>query len=237
MELFFSNEIHETHLFLKIEESGHCIKVLRKTNGDVIKVIDGKGNLYEGPIEIENKNKPVKVRILSKAHFEASKFQSGFHLAIAPTKNADRMEWMVEKAIELGIGSITFLQCEHSERTNLRLDRIEKIAIAALKQSGQYWLPQIIAPIPFKKYLEQIKSDENSYIAFCSEGEKNEFGSKPIKNNCNILIGPEGDFSEIEIELALAKGFQPVSLGISRLRTETAAVYACAVYRSLINKS
>ena len=128
MELFFSNEIFETYLYLKIEESGHCIKVLRKTNGDVIKVIDGKGNLYEGPIEIENKNKPVKVRILSKTHFEASKFQSGFHLAIAPTKNADRIEWMVEKAIELGIGSITFLQCEHSERTNLRLDRIDKIA-------------------------------------------------------------------------------------------------------------
>lgn len=233
MELFFSNEIFETHLYLKLEESGHCIKVLRKTNGDIIKVIDGKGNLYEGPIEIENKNKPVKVRIQTKTHFEASKFQSGFHLAIAPTKNADRMEWMVEKAIELGIGSITFLQCEHSERTNLRLDRIEKIAIAALKQSQQYWLPKITAPIPFKKYLDQFQEDKNSYIAFCSQGVKIEFGSKPIKTNCRILIGPEGDFSEAEIGLALEKGYQAISLGESRLRTETAALYACAVYRSM----
>jgi 16S rRNA (uracil1498-N3)-methyltransferase len=234
MELFFSNEIFETHLFLKIEESGHCIKVLRKTNGDVIKVIDGKGNLYEGPIEIENKNKPVKVHILSKTHFEASKFQSRFHLVIAPTKNADRMEWMVEKAVEMGIASITFVHCEHSERTNLRLDRIEKIAIAALKQSQQYWLPKITIPIPFKNYLEQFPVDENCFIAHCADGEKNKFGIKPIKDSCRILIGPEGDFSESEIKLALAAGYKPVSLGASRLRTETAALYACAVYRSML---
>jgi 16S rRNA (uracil1498-N3)-methyltransferase len=234
MELFFSNEIFETHLFLKIEESGHCIKVLRKTNGDVIKVIDGKGNLYEGPIEIENKNKPVKVHILSKTHFEASKFQSRFHLVIAPTKNADRMEWLVEKAVEMGIASITFVHCEHSERTNLRLDRIEKIAIAALKQSQQYWLPKITIPIPFKNYLEQFPADENCFIAHCADGEKNKFGIKPIKDSCRILIGPEGDFSESEIKLALAAGYKHVSLGASRLRTETAALYACAVYRSML---
>ncbi len=248
MELFFSNEIFETHLFLKTEESGHCIKVLRKNSGDVIKVIDGKGNLYEGPIEIENKNKPLKVHILSKTHFEASKFQSCFHLAIAPTKSADRMEWLVEKAIELGIGSITFLQCEHSERSNLRLDRIEKIAISALKQSQQYWLPKMTSPIPFKKYLEQCSRDQNSFIAFCSDGEKIEFGSNASLNHlgeksgqalergaasARILIGPEGDFSETEIGLALENGFKPVSLGASRLRTETAALYACAVYRGI----
>ncbi len=236
MELFFSNEIFETHLFLKIEESGHCIKVLRKTNGDVIKVIDGKGNLYEGPIEIENKNKPVKVRILSKTHFEASKFQSGFHLVIAPTKNADRMEWLVEKAVEMGIASITFVHCEHSERTNLRLDRIEKIAIAALKQSQQYWLPKITIPIPLKKYFELYPADENSFIAHCADGEKTEFGANLTKDFCRILIGPEGDFSESEIELALVEGFKPVSLGLSRLRTETAGFYACAVYRSMLSQ-
>ena len=241
MELFFSNEIFDNHLFLKIEESGHCIKVLRKTNGDVIKVIDGKGNLYEGPIEIENKNKPVKVHIQSRKVFEAPKYQSRFHLAIAPTKNADRMEWLVEKAIELGIGSITFLQCEHSERTNLRLDRIDKIAIAALKQSQQYWLPKITSPIPFKKYLEQFPADKNSLIAFCSEGDKIEFGSKSSPTphqwgtaDIRVLIGPEGDFSELEIKLALEKGYQAISLGMSRLRTETAALYACAVYRSKV---
>ncbi len=234
MELFYSTDIFENHLFLSLDESTHCIKVLRKTNGDGVKVIDGKGNLYEGKIEIEHKNKPVKINIQTKTHFEASHYQSGFHLAIAPTKNTDRMEWLIEKTVELGINSIAFLQCEHSERSNLRLDRIEKIAISALKQSKQYWLPTITAPLSFKKYIDQFPCDENSYIAFCSNGEKNEFGSlNKGASTVRILIGPEGDFSESEIELALAEGFQAVSLGISRLRTETAALYACSVYRQM----
>ncbi len=232
MDLFFSNEIYDNHLFLKIDESIHCIKVLRKTRGDIIKVIDGKGNLYEGPIEIESKNKPIKVRIQTKTEFEAAKFLPGFHLAIAPTKNTDRMEWLVEKTVELGIGSIAFLQCEHSERTNLRLERIEKIAIAALKQSQQYWLPEISLPMPFKNYLEQFPPDENSYIAHCGKEEKIEFGSKPLNKSCRVLIGPEGDFSESEIEIALDLGYQAISLGESRLRTETAALYACGIYRN-----
>jgi 16S rRNA (uracil1498-N3)-methyltransferase len=231
MELFFSKEIFKDHLYLKIEESGHCIKVLRKVNGDVIQVLDGKGNLYKGPIEIENKNKPVKVWIQTVDYFDPVRFQSGFQLIIAPTKNTDRMEWLVEKAVEMGVKTIDFIQCEHSERTNLRLDRIEKIAIAALKQSKQYWLPHITVPTPFKNYLEALEPNKNSYIAHCANSEKTEFGSKPLAQNCRILIGPEGDFSESEITMAIEKGFQPVSLGNSRLRTETAALYACAIYR------
>lgn len=232
MELFYSNQIFEDHLFLNAEESGHCIKVLRKTRGDIINVIDGKGNLFEGPIEVESKNKPVKVRIQKKTVFDSPEFQSGFHLVIAPTKNADRMEWMVEKTVEMGIASITFLQCEHSERTNLRLDRIEKIAIAALKQSGQYWLPKILLPMPFKKFMEEFSGVENGYIAYCSEGEKFEFGCKPLNKICTVLIGPEGDFSQTEIEMAIKSGYQGISLGASRLRTETAALYACSIFRN-----
>jgi len=217
---------------LSEDESRHCIKVLRKNTGDNVQVIDGNGNLYIGTLEIINKNKPAKVWIISKTHFEASQFQSGFHLAIAPTKNADRMEWLMEKTVELGIASLTLLQCEHSERSNLRMDRLEKIAISALKQSKQYWLPQINNSIAFKKYIEQFPANASGYIAHCADGIKEEFNSKTIKPDCYVLIGPEGDFSETEIKLALNKGIKAISLGVSRLRTETAALYACGVYRN-----
>ena len=232
MELFYSNEIYNDHLYLKIEESGHCIKVLRKVTGDLVKVIDGRGNLYQGPIEIENKNKPVKVWIQNKTQFDEKQYQTGFHLAIAPTKNTDRMEWLIEKTVEMGIDSISFLQCERSERTNLRLDRLEKIAVAALKQSQQYWLPKINLPVSFSSYIDSISSNENNYIAHCLNTEKLEFGTKMFNKNCRILIGPEGDFTPSEIDLAISKGYLATSLGKSRLRTETAALYACAVYKS-----
>lgn len=234
MQLFYASEIYDTYVVLSEDESRHCIKVLRKSTGDRVEVIDGKGHLFEGVLEIENKNKPAKVYIQSKKYHEPEVFKSGFHLAIAPTKNADRMEWLLEKAIEMGIGSITFIQCEHNERSNLRKDRLEKIAISALKQSLQYWLPSISMGISFKDYLDQIPTNTNAYIAHCQEGTKLEFGSEPINNPCYMLIGPEGDFSTAEITLALDRDLKPVSLGKSRLRTETAGLYACGVYRQFM---
>lgn len=234
MQLFYASEIYDTYVVLSEDESRHCIKVLRKSTGDRVEVIDGKGNLFEGVLEIENKNKPAKVYFQSKKYHEPEVFKSGFHLAIAPTKNADRMEWLLEKAIEMGLGSITFIQCEHNERSNLRKDRLEKIAISALKQSLQYWLPSISMGISFKDYLDQIPTNTNAYIAHCQEGTKLEFGSEPINNPCYMLIGPEGDFSTAEITLALDRDLKPVSLGKSRLRTETAGLYACGVYRQFM---
>lgn len=231
MELFFTNQINDTFLLLSEDESRHCIRVLRKNTGETVQVIDGKGHLIEGVLEIESKNKPAKVWIKSKTEFNATEFKSGFHLAIAPTKNADRMEWLIEKTVELGIGSITFLQCDNSERTNIRLDRLEKIAISALKQSKQYWLPQISMAVPFKEYIRKFAANERGYIAHCHDGEKVEFGMNNLKSPCHIMIGPEGDFSQAEVELAINKGIIPVSLGKSRLRTETAGFYACGVYR------
>jgi 16S rRNA (uracil1498-N3)-methyltransferase len=233
MQLFYASEIYETYVVLSEDESRHCIKVLRKSSGDNVEVIDGKGHLFEGVLEIENKNKPAKVYIRSKTFYEEKTFKSGFHLAIAPTKNADRMEWLLEKAIEMGLGSITFINCEHNERSNLRKDRLEKIAISALKQSLQHWLPPITMGISFKEYLEKIPVNAKAYIAHCQEGNKIEFGSEPIINPCYMLIGPEGDFSTAEISLAMDKDLEAVSLGKSRLRTETAGLYACGVYRQL----
>ena len=232
MELFFSTEIFDNHLYLSLEESRHCLTVLRKVDGDIINAIDGKGNFFEGLLKIEGKNKPVKVDLRSKTHFETSAHQWAFHLAIAPTKNSDRMEWLIEKTVELGVASITFLKCEHNERSNLRMDRLEKIAISALKQSKQYWLPTLKPLQSFTSFIEGLNTMDNCFIAHCQNDHKTSFEAVNLNSSCTMLIGPEGDFSPTEIILATEKGFKPVSLGKSRLRTETAALYACGIYRS-----
>jgi len=232
MDIFYSHQIETDFLNLGEDESRHCIKVLRKSTGEKVQVIDGKGGLYEGTVELVSKNKPVKVWINSRTLFDANNYQSGFHLAIAPTKNADRMEWLLEKTVELGIQSICFLHCEHSERSNLRLDRLEKIAISALKQSKQYWLPQIELGVPFEKFIARIEKISTTFIAHCYENSKSEINTLLTSEPSTVLIGPEGDFSLNEINLAKQKGVQTVSLGDSRLRTETAGLYACSLYRS-----
>lgn len=233
-DIFFSSQIEPGILYLGEDESRHCSRVLRKNTGDLVQVIDGKGMLYEGTLELESKNKPVKVWINSKTYFEAGQYQSGFHLGLAATKNADRMEWLLEKTVELGINSISFLQCEHSERSNLRLDRLEKIAISALKQSKQYWLPQLEIGVPFSKFIQSIENTSNAFIAHCYDDSKSEFSNLVKPEPCTILIGPEGDFSLTEVETAKQKGIITVALGNSRLRTETAGLYACAVYRGIL---
>ena len=145
---------------------------------------------------------------------------------MAPTKNLDRMEWLVEKAVEVGIERLTFLRCARSERRELKLERLEKIAISALKQSGQTWLPQLDEMTDFAAFVATVEP-ETAFIAHLEDGERTEL--KQVVGNaprCCVLIGPEGDFTPAEIELALGRGIQPVSLGASRLRTETAALAA-----------
>ncbi|MDL2211198.1 RNA methyltransferase, partial [Bacteroides sp. OttesenSCG-928-M17] len=151
------------------------------------------------------------------------------HIAMAPTKNMDRNEWFAEKATEMGIDEITFLDCRFSERKNIKTDRIEKITVSAMKQSLKARLPKLNEMIAFDKFIAQEFSGQK-FIAHCYEGEKQELKSVLLPEEAVILIGPEGDFSPEEVEKALAKGFIPISLGKSRLRTETAALSACFTF-------
>ena len=226
MQLFYNPTINETQssfVFDK-EESKHIIKVLRKKEGDILHVTNGLGFLFTTEITIASDNK-CTIKINSFEKQEASKFH--LHLAVAPTKMNERYEWFLEKATEIGIQEITPIICEHSERKVIKTDRFQKIIESAMKQSLHYYLPKLNEPILFKDFIKTQKS-EQLFIAHCEETDK-----KSLKNelkcneNVTILIGPEGDFSVKEIQLAIDNNFNPVSLGNTRLRTETAAIVAC----------
>ena len=221
MQLFYEPEILTT-LQLSEAESKHCVKVLRKKSGDQINIIDGKGNLLRADI-IDAHPKKCSIKIIEH-HSAFEKRDYRLHLAIAPTKNMDRIEWCVEKAVEIGVDKITFLKCDNSERNVLKMDRIERIVISAMKQSMKAYKPALIELIPFQQFLKTC-SDSVKMIAHLEEGEKKYISD--FKNDSAeycLLIGPEGDFSPKEIDLALAQGFKSTSLGKSRLRTETAGV-------------
>ncbi len=225
MQLFYAPDIQEKQS-LEAEEARHCIKVLRHKVGDMIYVIDGKGNRYHCQIVAYKKN-ICELLILDTVHFTNP--HEHIHLAIAPTKNADRMEWMIEKVTEIGIGSIQFLQCQHSERKHFKTDRLEKKAISAMKQSLKWHLPVLHT---IQSYDDFIAQDTDAYsnkcIAYVSETDTPHlFNAAKTQEAVLVLIGPEGDFSSDEIKSAVQNGFTPVSLGDSRLRTETAAIVAC----------
>lgn len=208
---------------LDLEESKHCVKVLRKQNGDIIHLIDGRGNFYEGKITDAN-HKKCGFEILNSTAEKPHTFKR--HIAISPTKNLDRMEWFIEKSVELGVDQISFLNCYHSERKVLKLDRLEKKAISAMKQSGKATLPVMNEMIPFEDF---IKSTESSLkcLAYVNFENPVHFKDKlKADQDTLILIGPEGDFSEKEVKSAKSVGFEIVSLGNSRLRTETAGIAA-----------
>ncbi|MDR0540739.1 MAG: 16S rRNA (uracil(1498)-N(3))-methyltransferase [Dysgonamonadaceae bacterium] len=207
------------------QESQHCVKVLRKQAGDEIDVTDGKGYFYKALI-IDANPKRCQLRI-EEAVAAGSSQPVRIEIAVAPTKNADRMEWLAEKATETGIDALAFLKTRYSERKELNTDRIRKILIAAMKQSEKAILPELREMIPFEQYLKQ-PFDGQKFIPHCRPGEKPFFSRSCRKGeNARILIGPEGDFSEEEVALALSQGYQPVSLGDTRLRTETAALIVC----------
>jgi 16S rRNA (uracil1498-N3)-methyltransferase len=152
------------------------------------------------------------------------------HLAIAPTKNSDRMEWMLEKCCELGLASLRFLECAHSEKTRVNLERLERVALSAIKQSGNLWLPEVLPVMKFSQWAHE-SFDGIRYLAHCAEGTKNK--AESIQTPVCIAIGPEGDFSSEEILLALQLGMRPLSLGQTRLRTETAGLVACTLFNLL----
>ncbi len=229
MDLFFDSEIEET-LILNVQESRHCVSVLRHKAGDVISVSDGKGTFYECLIT-DAHPKHCGVEIVSKESHEARSFK--LHIAIAPTKNIDRTEWFAEKVTEIGIESVTLLRCEHSERKKVRLDRLEKILVAASKQSLKAYKPILTDLTKFKDFID--KNRDAGYIAHCNSSQLPQFKKTYLRgDDATILIGPEGDFSPEEVEYAVKNGFKEISLGNSRLRTETAGVIACAMF-NLIN--
>jgi 16S rRNA (uracil1498-N3)-methyltransferase len=226
MQLFFNPDLApdaKSFVFDR-EESRHMIKVLRKKEGDIIQITNGKGCFFDAEITLASDHK-CTVSITSVIHVEKRPYN--IHLAVAPTKMNDRYEWFLEKATEIGIDRVTPVICDRSERKVIKTDRLEKIVLSALKQSGQAYLPVVDEPISFSQFIKNHQ-DGKRFIAHCEPEEKKTLKSEIIPGeDILMLIGPEGDFSPPEINLALQNGFVPVSLGSTRLRTETAAVVAC----------
>ena len=224
MHVFYTPDI-QTHAELPEEEAQHCVRVLRLNIGDQITLTDGKGNFYRAEISAAT-NKRCMVNILETTYQEPL-WSGHLHIAMAPTKNMDRTEWFAEKATEIGIDAITCLNCRFSERREIKPARLEKILVSAMKQSQKATLPQLEGMTDFKSFVSQ-PFDGRKFIAHCEDGDKTLLKQtyRPGENAL-VLIGPEGDFSPEEIELALQQGFEPISLGDSRLRTETAALVAC----------
>jgi len=225
MHVFYTPDLNSDFYTLNEEESKHCSKVLRLGLGDVIHLIDGKGGLFEAEISAMNK-KNVQLKILKK-QLEFGKRNHHLHIAIAPTKNIDRLEWFLEKATEIGIDEITPIICDRSERKIIKEERLEKVITAAVKQSLTAYHPKLNAAISFASLMKQ-QGDTEKFIAHCMEGEKPYINQlTQAHRSYLILIGPEGDFSPSELESALQNGYKPVTLGNTRLRTETAALAAC----------
>ncbi len=226
MQLFYKPEIDHatTGFFFNREESKHIVKVMRKQSGDNLFVTNGKGSIYECEITLASDTK-CTVAIVKAIKSEAPKYH--LHLAVAPTKMNDRYEWFLEKATEFGISEITPLLCDRSERKTIKIDRLEKIVQSAMKQSLQSYLPMLNEAMSFSQFILENRPGLN-LIAHCEDQQKNSL-KDVVKNQSTVtvLIGPEGDFSEKEIELALKNGYLAVSLGNTRLRTETAAIAAC----------
>lgn len=237
MFLFYTSQIeaHHKSFLLSEEESKHAIRVLRLQAGDIIHLVDGRGGLYKTEI-IEPHPKRVSLNVLEfTSDFEKSNYH--LHLAVAPTKNIDRIEWFLEKSTEIGLQEFTPIICEHSERKEVKVERLEKVAIAAMKQSLKAYLPKVNPAVTFNKFIQDIaSSDAVKGIAHCVDADKKYISTAFEKEQKYlVLIGPEGDFSEKEISQALAAGFIPISLGEARLRTETAAL-ASVLEVSLMNR-
>jgi 16S rRNA (uracil1498-N3)-methyltransferase len=231
VNLFYQPAIQQGVYHLDPTESKHCTKVLRKKSGDRIHITDGKGFLYEALITVAD---PAECRF--EIHETKPETEKSFriHIAISPTKHADRLEWFVEKAVELGVDRISIMTCEHTEHSHFKIDRLEKIAISAMKQSLRLKLPSVEGPIAFKDFVNEAEAT-SKLIAYVDV--KNPEHLKKVAqphSDYVVLVGPEGDFSKNEIDLAITKNFRKVSLGSNRLRTETAGLAACLIL-NLVN--
>jgi 16S rRNA (uracil1498-N3)-methyltransferase len=227
MQLFYTPDIVPSapHYFLSEEESKHCIRVLRLENGAEVQLIDGKGGLYNARIQDAHPKRTVLQIISIITAF--NKRNHYLHIAMAPTKNIERMEWFLEKATEIGIDEITPIICQRSERKEVKVERLNKIITAAIKQSLKAYHPILNEPVTYKQLLAKPFAGQK-FIAHCEQGDKSSLKTDLVVNGRYlILIGPEGDFTPNEIEDALKIDFKALTLGESRLRTETAALEAC----------
>jgi len=225
MHLFYTPDLTDTIYTLNEQESKHCIKVLRLTTNDMVQLIDGKGGFYTAKIVEPNPKKCTVEIIETKKEYE--KRNHRLHIAIAPTKNNDRLEWFLEKATEIGIDEITPVICEHSERKVIKPERLEKILISAMKQSLKAYKPRLNELVRYSDFIKRPFAGEK-FIAHCEDTNKSFLKNKyTVARDVLILIGPEGDFSPVEIDEARQHDFTEISLGNSRLRTETAGVVAC----------
>lgn len=232
MLLFYAPDITTatTHYVLPEDESRHCLKVMRLQVGDEIFLTNGQGTLFKVKIAVNDLHACMVEIVEAIDNYQPMDYY--LHLAVAPTKNTDRFEWFAEKAVEIGVSKITTLCCENSERTSIKSDRIVRLMIAAMKQSLRAYLPSLEVNVGFKDFIRQSQTFAGQkLIAYCGIASQ---ASVPLPEalkkdkSALVLIGPEGDFSPQEVELALANGFVPVSMGDMRLRTETAALMACA---------
>jgi 16S rRNA (uracil1498-N3)-methyltransferase len=230
--MFYTEIIENEICVLNSEESRHCIGVLRHRTGDIVDVFSRSGEIYTAKIINDSQKKCVLNIIDTQPIYRRPEF---LHVAVAPTKNPDRYEWFVEKAVEIGIEAVTPVLSEHSERKTLNIERLEKIVVAAMKQSLNMNFPKINQPIEFKDFI-RLKSEETKCIAYCEEKAISLAETIVSGKSTLIMIGPEGDFTKQEIEMAIAKGFIPVSLGRNRLRTETAGVVACSVFQCVTGR-
>ena len=227
MQLFYVPNISGAEVTLNETESKHAIRVLRLPIGASIQLIDGTGGFYKAKIADANPKKCKLEIVDSQPDFGRKNFK--LHIAIAPTKNIDRFEWFLEKVSEIGIDEITPILSSHSERKKINPERLEKILVSAMKQSLKAYLPKLNELTTFKELVTNNKI-KHKYIAYCDDIEKSHLKDKEIKGkDVLILIGPEGDFSPEEIQLAIKNGFDVVSLGTARLRTETAGIVACHI--------
>jgi len=233
MQLFYTCEVNGGTCLLDEEESWHCTRVLRLREGDTVKVTDGQGKWYEGILSgVQGKRCLVSINRVTSSEQRRPWW---LHVAIAPTKNIERFEWFLEKATEIGIDEVTPLICEHSERKVVKMPRLTKVLTVAMKQSLKPWLPLLHEPADFGDFISRPFTGQK-FIGWCETGRESEFQNLYHRgSNALVLIGPEGDYSRGETELAVKSGYTPVSLGDSRLRTETAGIVVCQIME-IMNK-
>lgn len=235
MHVFYKEDIHQTPLVLDEEESKHCVRVLRMEIGAELYLADGKGQVARAVITDANPKKCVVAIQEIQTHPKSRNYK--LHIAVAPTKNFDRMEWFIEKATECGIDEITFIETANSERNKINHERCLKIAISAMKQSKQWHLPIIHSIQKFNAFCSTLPADTLKLIAWC-EIPQTEWLSRVVQHHMphdlTVLIGPEGDFTKNEVDTAIQAGCVPVSLGSTILRTETAALFACMSAKTIL---
>jgi 16S rRNA (uracil1498-N3)-methyltransferase len=232
MELYYTSNIEQSIAILPEEESFHCVKILRNKAQDKIFFTNGKGAMFEGVIREANVKKVIIDIKNEDRDFKKASYY--LHIAIAPTKNIDRTEFFIEKAVEIGISEISFIKAERSERKEVKLERLQKIAMSAMKQSKKAYLPGLNPMITLKDFVKKDLSGNEKYVASLIPNNQVLLSDLPAASKTVILIGPEGDFSPNEVDLCVKNEFKSLSLGENTLRTETAGIFACSAL-SFIN--